>query len=61
MKEYPEKKEPLQQIIDDLKGDNETKILEKTLGEEYKYVKAFQSIKNSKGIQARIFYDVLVE
>lgn len=61
VKEYPEKKEPLQQIIDDLKGDNETKILEKTLGEEYKYVKAFQSIKNSKGIQARIFYDVLVE
>lgn len=61
VKEYPEKKEPLQQIIEDLKGDNETKILEKTLGEEYKYVKAFQSIKNSKGIQARIFYDVLVD
>lgn len=61
VKEYPEKKEPLQQILEDLKGDNETRILEKTFGEEYKYLKTFQSLKNAKGIQARIFYDVTVE
>lgn len=61
VKEYPEKKEPLQQLLEDLKGDNETKILEKTLGEDYKYVKAFKSLKNSTGVQARVVYNITID
>jgi protease IV len=54
----PEQKEPLQELIDQITG-NETKIaLEKELGEYYKYYQYLKEIQQMKGVQAKMMFDV---
>ena len=55
--EYPKKKDPIEQMIMELTGEQESKVLAKNLGESYKYVKYLQELGEMEGIQARIpFY-----
>jgi protease-4 len=56
--ELPYQKDPLQQIMDQLKGDASIKHALKTeLGSNYRYYEYIQSVANSKGIQARLPFE----
>lgn len=65
LKEYPEVKEPLQQFIDNLTGNDDgdplanksvNTMLQNELGEMYPHVKALQEMIQTKGVQARLPY-----
>lgn len=54
----PEQKDPVEQILEQISGDNETSIMKSQLGESYKYYKSFKNILKMQGIQARLPYDI---
>jgi len=60
VKEYPQTKEPLQQLLDDIMGKDQTKAytqsrIKAELGEEfYQYYQYAKEIQNMKGVQARM-------
>src|SRR6056297_139797 len=56
--DYPKLKDTFQKLLEDLQGNVKASILKKELGNEYRYYEKIQTIKNLKGIQARITYDV---
>ena len=59
----PAQKDPLQQIIDQLTGeDNSTSIrIKSELGEYYTYYQYLKEISESSGIQARLPYDIKIQ
>jgi protease IV len=57
----PEQKEPLQQIIESLKGSSDDVLLKKELGDAYDYYMYIQNIKNMKGVQAVMPYQIIIE
>lgn len=59
--DYPEQKEPIEQIIEELFGEMETRILEKELGEHYKYFEYIRSLQGYTGIQARMPYEIEIK
>jgi protease-4 len=60
--ELPKKKEPVEQLMEDLFGGNdETKIIEKHLGSSYKYFKYLQAASRLNGIQMQLPYFLEVE
>ena len=59
--EYPEIKEPIQQIIEDIMGQDQAQfVLREQLGDLYPYVKYLQEIKQMQGAQARLPFAVEV-
>lgn len=60
IKEYPQTKEPIQQLLDDLMGKDQTQAytqsrIKAELGDEfYQYYQHAKEIKNMKGVQARM-------
>jgi len=70
LKEYPEVKEPLQQFIDNLTGNDGKNpmanksvntLLQNELGEMYPHVKALKEMMQTKGVQARMPYLIDVD
>ena len=64
LKEYPQIKEPFQQILEELLDMEESfksKVLQKELGDYYTYYKYFDEIKNMKGVQARLPFIIVWE
>jgi protease-4 len=59
--DYPAQKEPFQQIIDELFGDVQSRILENQLGEHFKYFEYVNSLKDYSGIQARLPYEIEIK
>lgn len=55
---YPIQKPPLEELIQSLSGDYETKVLSKKLDELYPYIKSLETLKEIKGIQARSLIEV---
>ena len=63
--EYPNIKDPIKQIIDDLTGKDDKKVkqasralIEEELGELYPYYEQMKEIRSMKGIQARMPYTI---
>ena len=56
----PEQKEQIQEIIDQLTGNESRIALEKEMGEYYKYYQYLKEIQQMKGIQARMPFDVSI-
>ncbi|HPF94398.1 MAG TPA: signal peptide peptidase SppA, partial [Tenuifilaceae bacterium] len=56
--ELPELEDPFEALVKQLTGGAKARILQNELGESYKHVERLKSIVNSKGIMARIPYDV---
>jgi len=54
----PKLEDPFEQLMKDFTGNVKMSILEKELGEEYKYYKILKSIKDQNGIQARMPYEM---
>lgn len=59
--EFPKQKDPMQELLKELKGEAETYFMAERLGQSYKYLKAYDNILKIKGIQARMPYDVEIE
>ncbi len=59
--ELPIEKDPLQQILEELETGFSTSIMKYNLGQEYKYYKTLNDIKNLKGIQARMPYQFTID
>lgn len=51
---YPKRKEFIEQIIDELTGQTRQTIIKHELGEYYTYYQKMQTLKNMKGVQARM-------
>jgi len=56
----PEQKDIFNQIFDELLGDAKSSYLEKELGEDYKYYQYLKQIKEMKGIQARMPFELII-
>ena len=56
----PEQKDPLEDMFDRLTGNNTSSILEKELGENYKYFKYIKEIQEMKGVQARMPFEIIM-
>ncbi len=62
--EYPKIKDPIQQIIDEIKGnkeDQEVSLLKSQLGEYYTYYDQLKKINSMRGIQMRMPYDLIIK
>ncbi len=55
---YPKRKDPFEELIKELSGDIETRMLKNNLGENYKYYQKMQSISNQSGVMARLPFDM---
>lgn len=54
---YPEQKDPLTKIIEELSGKSDNSILlKKEFGDVYEYYKFVKDVKNMEGVQARLPY-----
>lgn len=61
IKDLPEQKEPFKQIIEELLGTSDDTFLKNQMGDFYEYYDYMQSVKNMKGVQARLPYDIVLE
>ena len=56
----PEQKEPLQELLDQLTGNETRSALEKEMGEYYRYFQYLKEIQQMKGIQARMPFEISI-
>ena len=50
---YPIQKDPIEELLQALSGDAETRVLSKKLGNFYPYLQSLETLKELQGIQAR--------
>ena len=56
----PEQKEPIQELIDQLTGNETQTILEKEMGDYYQYYQYLKEIQQMKGVQARMPFEISI-
>ncbi|MCB9361148.1 MAG: signal peptide peptidase SppA [Flavobacteriales bacterium] len=56
--DYPKRKDPFEEIMEELTSNIEAKILTKTLGNEFKYYKKVQDVSQQSGVMARMPFDI---
>lgn len=56
----PKKKNPLDKFLKEIQGDMETKMMSKTLGEQFNYIHHIKYLLHVKGVQARMPFDYIV-
>ena len=61
IKEMPEKKKAVQQLMEDLSAKAQLWIENRTLGEEAQYLKALRSTLRAKGIQTRMDFEIIFQ
>jgi len=57
IKNLPEQKDAMQEILEGLSGNAETWFMKEKLGSDFRFYKASQDIMKIRGIQARSFYN----
>ncbi len=58
IEEYPIRPDPFEQLMKDLSGDVEARMIKNKLGENYKYYQKMQTITNQTGVMARMPFEV---
>ena len=58
--DYPKMKDPFQEFVEDLAGQQQASIMKEVLGEEFRFYEQFKSIQNIRGIQARLPYFIVI-
>lgn len=58
---YPKVEDPFMKILTEITENASTRQLKKQLGEDYYYLESLKGLKDMKGIQARIPFDLRVE
>jgi protease IV len=59
--EYPEKEDFATKLMKSFSKDMETRFMKAQLGEQYKVLKQIQQVDKTKGIQARMSYDLDIQ
>jgi len=59
--EMPEAKDPMEQLLKQLKGGGQEAMLEARLGNYYRYLKDVEGMMNMQGIQARMPYTIYID
>ena len=59
--EYPEQKDAVQQLMEELTGKGADALLEYRLGKYSKYVKDVEELMNMQGVQARLPYQIYID
>jgi len=60
IKELPKHKDFMQEILTELTGEAKASILQESLGASYRYYNGLNKILNTKGVQARVPYEIKV-
>ncbi|HPG72711.1 MAG TPA: signal peptide peptidase SppA [Bacteroidales bacterium] len=60
IKELPEQKDFLETMMNDFSSQVQLYYLKNQLGEEFRYLEIITFVKNAKGVQARLPYDIVV-
>ena len=60
LENYPKRKDPVEQFIEELSGNLETRFMKAKLGDNYKYYQKMESVTKNTGIMARIPFDIEV-
>jgi protease-4 len=55
---YPIKKTALEELIDEMSGSYQTRMLKSEFGEFYPYLDLLEKVKNMRGVQARIPFEI---
>ena len=55
---YPKSKDPIEELIEELSGNIETRMLKNKLGDNYKYYQKMESITKQSGVIARMPFDI---
>ena len=58
---YPEKKPFLEQLLSDLEGEAKTKFMKEELRDLYPYLRQYEKVKNLRGLQARLPFELRLE
>lgn len=58
---FPEKKDPMQQFMEELTGKGQEALLKARLGNYYKYMKDVEEMMNMQGVQARLPYQLYID
>jgi len=61
IKDYPKHKEPLLEILGASQDEMETRAIKSKLGEQYIYLQQLKHVLSSKGVQARLPYEMIIE
>ncbi len=59
--EMPEAKDPMEQLLKQLKGGGQEALLEARLGNYYRYLKDVEGMMNMQGVQARMPYTIYID
>jgi len=54
----PEQKDPFEQILDELLGNEPSTMIRQALGEDYRYYEILKEIRQMKGVQARLPFEI---
>ena len=57
----PRQKDPLQQFIEEFTDDTHASLLEKELGDNYKYWQYLQEVSRMQGVQARLPFEITIQ
>ena len=60
IKELPALIDPIQQMIEELTGQKQTKMLKEMLGDEYAKFEMLREVAKWKGVQARMPFDIVI-
>lgn len=60
LENYPKRKDPLEQFIEELSGNMETRFMKAKLGENYKYYQKMESVTKYRGVMAKMPFDIEV-
>ncbi len=61
IRQLPDYKDPLEQIMEIISGEASVKTLEKAMGPYYQYIQTLKNIDQMQGIQARLPYDIYID
>ncbi len=60
-RDYPKRKDPLLEMLGASQEEMETRAIKSKLGEQYIYIQQLKHVLNSKGVQARLPYEMIIE
>ncbi len=58
---YPEQKTALEEIIEEIEGNTQARLMKAKLGDMYPYAEMLEQVKAMRGIQARMLFDIEIQ
>ena len=58
---YPEQKTALEELLAELEGSTQARLMKAKLGDMYPYAEMLEHVKSMKGLQARMLYEVKIQ